>query len=451
MVLDQSSRRVDTPGMSSRSLLLLPSRVFQTYLLLSLWLFVFGPGVWKVADPLFVCIYALLGQAAILVGYTLGIARPAAQLLYRRFAWNTVNAAFYVFVAVTLVGLFTRHDTATSVVEAVLDPNLAYSLHGAAILERRETSAVVVISALCGPLLALAMANGMTFWRRLDWRQRTLWAVGVGLHITNGFLTGTAKNLFDVALLIPLLSRAQRAVPNTTLHHGNGVIASPQRSLVRNIAVPLVSAAVLAGAMWYFYHSRLARYAGQFPSGSVGWSTDLWGVALPGPVEYGLATVCGYLCQGYYGLAGCLDLPFVWSWGVGHSSVLSRYAGALCSDADAFRDLTYPVRYEAVSGYRCGHQWHTIYPWLASDLTFPGALAFIGFCAWLLARSWRDTVENRNPFAAAFFSQVALLFFFIPMNSSRLAWSEELVAFWSLLVLWQATAGSSAGRGVARG
>lgn len=440
MFSEKQPPQIHVKGVFASSLFLLPHRIFQAYLLISLWLFSFGPVMWKVANPAVVWSYALLGQAAILIGFTLGIARPRARLRCRELAWNTVNIALYASVAVNLVRLLTSHGGSVSVMEALTDPNVAYSAHGAEILDRRETSSIVVLAALCGPFLALAMAVGMVFWHRLTWRQRAVWTVGVALHLINGFLTGTAKNLFDVVLLMPLLVRAQQGLRPTPSERAAGQVSHPRRSGVKKAKMAVLSAAVLVGGMAYFYHSRLARYGGEFPTGTVGWSADLWGLPLPEPIEYGLAITCGYLCQGYYGLSGCLELPFVWSWGVGHSSVLSRYAGTLFADAGAFRDLTYPVRYEAISGYRCGYQWHTIYPWLASDLTFPGALAFIAVCAWLLARAWRDTLEDENPFAAAFFSQVALLFFFIPMNSSRLAWSEELVAFWSLLLLWQMTA-----------
>ena len=204
---------------------------------------------------------------------------------------------------------------------------------------------------------------------------------------------------------------------------------------------------LVTGGLWYFFYTRLARYGGEFPIGTVGWSSALWGFALPEFVEYAIAIFIGYLCQGYYGLSGCLELPFVWSWGLGHSDVLSRYAGNFIGDPGFFRDLTYPVRYEAVSGYRVGHHWHTIYPWLASDVTFAGALAVVGGFGWLFARSWRDLVDKRNPFAAAFFSQILLLMFFIPMHSSRLAWSEELISFWGLLILWQTTSSRSMRRG----
>jgi hypothetical protein len=97
---------------------------------------------------------------------------------------------------------------------------------------------------------------------------------------------------------------------------------------------------------------------------------------------------------------------------------------------------TYPFRLEAETGYRAGNNWHTIYPWLASDLTFFGALAALGVMASLLAKSWGDALQYGNPYAVGFLSQILMLFFYIPANNGRLSYPEETTCFWGLLALW---------------
>ena len=79
-----------------------------------------------------------------------------------------------------------------------------------------------------------------------------------------------------------------------------------------------------------------------------------------------------YPTHGYRGLAETLTQPFVFSGGYGNSRALNRYAVQYLGLPDAF-PLTYPVRTEYATGYPSGLIWHTAYPWLASDLTFPGA------------------------------------------------------------------------------
>jgi hypothetical protein len=116
-----------------------------------------------------------------------------------------------------------------------------------------------------------------------------------------------------------------------------------------------------------------------------------------------------------------------------------KYAGSLSSDPDAFWQLCYPARLEADSGYSTAHYWHTIYPWIASDLTFPGAILFMGVMAFLLAEAWKDTRKGENPFALGFFTQIILMFFYIPANNGRLMYPEEALTFWGLLACWRLT------------
>ncbi|MBV9122201.1 MAG: hypothetical protein JO112_02425, partial [Planctomycetes bacterium] len=106
---------------------------------------------------------------------------------------------------------------------------------------------------------------------------------------------------------------------------------------------------------------------------------------------------------------------------------------------DFFYDRCYPARLECTTGYSAESYWHTIYPWLASDLTFPGALVFMGLMAYLLARAWSDSLRGDNPFALGFLAQILLMFYYIPCNNVRLQFAEEIITFWGLLVLWLGT------------
>ena len=428
---------------AKRSLYNFPGTALQIYLSISVLLFLIGPLRWSADNPWLVCLYVLVGQFIIGGCYYIGIRQRAAKLIYPGFTKKFMKGAFYVWVIVGLLRFVGGGAPSNSVVDAIADPASAYSAHSDAITSRNEASLTTLITSVLGPFSSLALASGFVFWKQLPTRYRGLWLTGICLHVSNGILTGTAKNIFDIVLLSPFLVRGglnngeKNSKPNKNRYR------LPRISATRKIIILTFLLSIVLGGLWYFFYTRLARYGGNFPIGTVGWSSDLWGFALPEYVEYAIAIFTGYLCQGYYGLSGCLELPFVWSWGLGHSDVLSRYAGNFIGDPGFFRDLTYPVRFEAVSGYRVGHHWHTIYPWLASDVTFAGALAVVGIFGWLFARSWRDLVDERNPFAAAFFSQITLLMFFIPMHSSRLAWSEELISFWGLLILWHVTSASS--------
>jgi hypothetical protein len=132
-------------------------------------------------------------------------------------------------------------------------------------------------------------------------------------------------------------------------------------------------------------------------------------------------------------------MPFEPCFGFGHSQLLMRYAGRTIGDPEFFMLRSYPYRLEEETGYNVANYWHTVYPWLASDLTFPGAILFIGLMAYLLAKAWTDSLPGQNPFAIGFLAQSLLMFYYIPANNGRLSYSEESIAFWGLLILWLAT------------
>ncbi len=127
----------------------------------------------------------------------------------------------------------------------------------------------------------------------------------------------------------------------------------------------------------------------EYPPYTTGWSQELYGVTLPEGVEYPVYMLTRYWTQGYQGLSECLDLPFKWCYGLGHSTFLMRYAGVFAANHDYFLQRSYPYRLEAETGYDVSYYWHTIYPWLASDLTFPGALVAVGLLAALLREPGR--------------------------------------------------------------
>jgi hypothetical protein len=226
------------------------------------------------------------------------------------------------------------------------------------------------------------------------------------------------------------------------------------RSKLFQIAFDVSLVAVVSMfSMHYFMVSRQARYGmkgNDFPKEQSTWIEKEHHVTMAPATQFKLYMIVKYWAGGYKGLSECLKLPYESCYGVGHSALLARYAGKFNPQNPGFLyDKSYPVRAEAASGYSASGSWHTIYPWLASDLTFPGAILFIGLMGFLLARSWNDSLGAQNPFAIAFFCQVLLMFYNIPCNNIRLGYSEEMISFWALLVLWPLTSARIPQRGQA--
>jgi hypothetical protein len=151
-----------------------------------------------------------------------------------------------------------------------------------------------------------------------------------------------------------------------------------------------------------------------------------------------------YLGVGYKGLSMCLDEPWVPTYGIGNSFFLTRQGERIVGDDDLWK-RTYPARVE-YRGWDSVGLWSSVYPWFASDLSFPGALVAVFFVGWIFARTWRDVIVGENPFAVIMFAQVVLMLFYFPANNQVLQFGEGLSGFYFTLIAWARTRGWRATR-----
>lgn len=426
---------------------LYPVLFFSAYLLGSVLVFAFGPCQFEIQNATTLYPFLFASQLAIVVGFLLGASYRGRDFESRLSATAIVRAVIVVSVLSLPITLSSRNFGQLSLAEALLDPGTAYAARMHEVTSRDNVSLASIIRASLGPFVGLCVPCGIVYWRQLTSIWRLAWAAGVCALVTESLFVGAAKGLFDVVLIVPwflwlLLYRTRgqrgRAVFNAT----PSALRGPQAGWGRKVFLGCLTLAVLLGGFKYFAHSRQSRYGmtgDEYPPWTTDWSEPLYGVKLPASTEYLIHMVSRYWAHGYVGLSECLDLPFEWGYGVGHSTFLMRYAGQFISEPEYFFNRSYPMRLEKVTGYSATNHWHTIYPWLASDVTFPGAIVLIGVLAFVLSRSWQDCLVGGNPFAFGVLSQMLLMFYYVPANNARLMFSEEIITFWGLIIFWQLT------------
>ena len=145
-----------------------------------------------------------------------------------------------------------------------------------------------------------------------------------------------------------------------------------------------------------------------------------------------------YITHGYYGLYLSLDEPFVPMFGVGNSAFLSRQAARVTGMWE-IEDMAYPNRLQQKGAWKAYAVWSSIYPWIASDVSFPGTLLVVFLIGRLFAQSWMDTLRGRNPFAVAMFGQFVIMLFYFCANNQCLESGEGLGAFCGIFVVWRVT------------
>lgn len=409
----------------------LPLTFFQIYLTASLLTFAFGPIEWQIDNPLILYLYVILGQCFVFMGYCFGSSSPPRSYCGRYAPIVLLKLSVICTLVLLPPTLAARNYAELSVVDALSDPAMAYRAKFDAEVSNLYLS---VPRTLLSPVTHLFLPVGIVFWPRLTLPWRVLWGIGICGQITLAIYLGQAFGIFDIMLVLPWLIWLY-------LHHA-GVRLSKTHCMTRprftmgGITASTITVAVVLFSFWYFYHSRASRVGEYRMVEATGWSEDLYGVALPESMEFSIYYVTRYWTLGYYGLSGCLELPFRWSGGVGHSIFLARYSAMFSPDFEAFEADTYPARLEAETGYSAFGYWHTAYPWLASDLSFPGALLFVGAMGFLLARAWVDSIHGENPYAIAFLTQILLFLYYLPANNLRMGNPEAAFAFWGLLIMW---------------
>jgi hypothetical protein len=114
-----------------------------------------------------------------------------------------------------------------------------------------------------------------------------------------------------------------------------------------------------------------------------------------------------YSSSGYAALGLALKCPWQWTYGFGHSLSLLIAIERKCPNMHLL-DKSFPGQIEKKNGYPLMLYWHTIYPWLASDLSFTGALGVIFLLGRYLCMTWIDSVKQSN-----FISPVLCFLFFV--------------------------------------
>lgn len=337
--------------------------------------------------------------------------RPPKKLI-------SVAAAYYLLLGLTYLQVAGISD-ASALIEAFTNPGAAYY---ARLHRETQRSAAMQVLTLLGVLYPLLVPLAVTHWAKLTLAPRLTIVAGIGTYMAYYAAIGTMKGFGDILIFwgasYLVTTRAARV----------GTIATrPDRR--RQILTMVVFTAFLS-YMAFNMHDRLQHrdQVGMFPP------NPIVAAAVGNDLASGLAATAHYPTHGYLGLAYNLQTPFVWTNGVGGSPAVGSYYRQYTGGDDQVR-RRYTARTEMLSGWPDGMYWATVYPWLASDLTYPGAVLFMGVVGWFMARFWLEAVWRRRTLSMVLFCQLALLVAFVPANNQIGQNRLSLIAFLSVAAL----------------
>jgi len=250
---------------------------------------------------------------------------------------------------------------------------------------------------------------GILLWSKLGWFLRIGVLLAMSSVVVVAWASGTNEPLGHLAILVvcAFLIRHYGCWPRA---RASGL--SGRRKLTMAV---VVIGTVLAFALFMGYNleDRLNARKWYDPRANVGELSSL--SFLPPQMREAISHVWFYPANGYCGLSYALQTPFEWTYGVGSSSGIQAYL------EDHFGiigilESTYPFRAQDTFSWPAKAFWWTMYPWLASDLTFPGVIVFMFGLGWACAKSWYECTRLNDLFAAILFAMIFLTIVFEPAN-----------------------------------
>ncbi|CAN1599905.1 hypothetical protein [Pseudomonas mediterranea] len=154
-------------------------------------------------------------------------------------------------------------------------------------------------------------------------------------------------------------------------------------------------------------------------------------------VDYGLALgiFLGYFTNGLYGLYLSLTLPFDWTYFVGNSYSLGRIVEIALGESGSVLEHTYPYRVGQEYGWGFD-KWHSLFAWMASDISFTGVLLLTPVFSFFYAKLWLQAVKASNPIAGPLFVYCSMGLIFSYANNQIMHGLAGVIVLFGLLVAW---------------
>lgn len=406
---------------------LFPIIFFNTYLNFTVFLFAFGPWVYPVQNGLKLYTFLSLAHLALLGGYlSAAFHQPKGYSGKWKVKGIVIVSLIVNLLLLSPTALFRTGAVLPDVAIGIVNPGDAYAISHA--LREEGQPVIEYVRIIVGPLMSLLLPLVAFYWRRLSVSIRVGAIVSVLGEAAISVAIGTNKGVADITLLFPWL---------VVLGVLSGVL---QWKWTRKVVIITFCVFAFAFFLWFFSTTQSDRHGAPARYGTLSMMripADYHNFMLrnlPPETHIGVLGLVSYLSQGYYALYLSLDKPFVPMFGLGNSMFLYRQVVKL-TGWNEFADMPYPVRIQE-EGWDAYGLWSSIYPWIASDVSFPGTILVVFLIGRLLALSWLDSLRGANPFAVAMFAQFVIMMYYFPANNQCLQSGESLTAFLGIFLLW---------------
>jgi hypothetical protein len=421
-----------------KSIFFKPLKYSQIYLWTTFLLFALSSKALNLENPLLLFSYISIAFTCIYFGYHLGI-RQERRTLYcikepslKLVKFLIVASAFYYFSYGAVYLSEYGASGISNILSIILNPGEAYSakfeIYEMQKSQNRTNSlarVVVLLGALQGFLIPLLVI----FWEKISLKLKILGIISIIVYCSFFLFIGTMKGLGDILIHFALGYMVKTS--RTKLQF------SGEKRKPKSLKTKLMAITLAFGFIVYMSTSMQSRVS------TLGNAMEINPAILENVVTtifgdeagVGVIIMLSYPSAGYLGFDKNLSTPFEWSYGLGSMRALNGYKNQYIGGEDYYQK-SYPARTEARTGYPALMLWATIFPWLASDLTYFGALIVMIIIGWFIARLWCEAVMYARPLSLALLSSMFILIMYIPANNQIFQSRNSFIGFFVLLAFY---------------
>ncbi len=421
----------------------IPIVIVLLYSLMTIYLFEFGVINFPHGDKFILYLFLICANAGIGLGYYFGYYSKQKKTTYPgqnngiTFLLNVFQYSFVVYI-ITFIPSFFIETRTYSLNLSDLFQNIQIGFTDSAILYNniREANKVSGIWKLINYIIVLTGFIRWTFfpltiylWQYINNYHKICMIIFAFFYLISFITTGTTAGAFTIAFIIgiPIIMKKYRKQYIYSRNHIH-VIQDVKRKVLSIILIFIV----IFSCLWLFSNNMKSREVSLY-SGKGDYSAFPWNI-MPEDLRPAIYWLTAYVAQGYSALSYCLELPFSSTFGLGNSWFTIQNFSSLLGVP--ILQYTYLGKAEAL-GFGAYKNWHTVYTWIANDVSFIGVPIILFILYYLMAQSWCDYLDYNDGFAFIFVTIMGFFSFYISANNTVFSHADTLFAFYIILYLWK--------------
>ena len=425
-------------SVKQRFISFLPLILIEIYLGITLLLYQFGPYPWPTNQKTLFWILIALYHLAFILGYcfqmkTTYVERSTVSL--DTFLLKAVKILLIINLLISLITVVRDFSMSSISISGIIerfkfgiqDPSAAYKYKVSTVNDAAYGGKIMTFFLLATSFVpALTIPVGCVFFKKLGIGYKLLLGANILLEIVHYVGIGTNIGIFTVCLTVVIilavtyLAKIYRQKVN-------------QNRLMIIIAVLMVLVIVF---LLFFNTTIGSRLEGdKWLDYSVGGIYPTEDCALfnyiPKSLQKTAAMITMYTTQGYYAMSLALDLPWYPMFGLGGASFVQQYADKIIN----ISQYSYNERLAAF-GWHPTVNWHSLYLWIANDISFFGVIIYMLLFGFFFAYFYRVSLRSKNCLAIAIFVSLCIMAFFIPANNQIFGFLVSFAKFIFLIVFY---------------